>query len=283
MPDATYTLSCEFYALAIGEGDGSAAGKWCSPSVVVCPGPYNGEYYNTGGCLVGLAPVGNYSWEPFKTTFTAAAGVSMVTVYINQQSTTFSSVVADLNVRQLIAQPNYDFPCRSAEWGVHNAIVKCSTFGGKSDVIEVADAGGWTHAYQEVTVMPDATYKLSGEFYALAIGECDGSAAVKWCSPSVVVCPGPHNGDYYNTGGCLVGLAPVGNYSWEPFKTTFTAAAGVSTVTVYINQQSTTFSSVVAGLMITLIQERGNASRIGFKLVEVALLLFVSRRLSFSG
>jgi hypothetical protein len=194
-----------------------------------------------------------------------------------------SSVVADLNVQQLIAQPNYDFPCGSAEWGVHNAIVKCSTFGDKSDVIEVADAGGWTHAYQEVTVMPDATYKLSGEFYALAIGECDGSAAVKWCSPSVVVCPGPYNGDYYNTGGCLVGLAPVGNYSWEPFKTTFTAAAGVSMVTVYINQQSTTFSSVVAGLMITVIQERGNASMIRFKLVEVALLLFVLRRLSLTG
>ena len=134
-------------------------------------------------------------------------------------------------------------------------MVKCSTFGGKSDAIEVADAGGWTHAYQEVTVVPDATYKLSGEFYALAVGECDGSAAVKWCSPSVVVCPGPYNGNYYNTGGCLVGLAPVGNHSWEPFKTTFTAA-GVSTVTVYINQQSTTFSSVLANLFVTLIQER---------------------------
>jgi hypothetical protein len=69
------------------------------------------------------------------------------------------------------------------------------------------------------------------------------------------VCPGPYNGNYYNTGGCLVGLAPVGNHSWEPFKTTFTAA-GVSTVTVYINQQSTTFSSVLANLVVTLIQER---------------------------
>ena len=159
-------------------------------------------------------------------------------------------------MQQLIAQPNYNFPCGSAEWGVHNAVVKCSTFGGKSNVIEVADSGGWTHAYQEVIVMPDATYTLSGEFFPLTIGECDGSAAVKWCSPSVVVCPGPYNGDFYNTVGCLVGLAPVGNYSWEPFKTTFTAAAGVSMVTVYINQESTTYSSVVNGLHIKLLQER---------------------------
>ena len=136
---------------------------------------------------------------------------------------------------------------------VHNAVVKCSTFGGKSNAIEVADAGGWSHAYQEISVEPDATYKISGEFFPLTIGECDGSAAVKWCSPSVVVCPGPYNGDYYNTGGCLVGLAPVGNYSWEPFTATFTATS--STSTVYINQESTTYSSVVYSLRIKLVQE----------------------------
>ena len=118
---------------------------------------------------------------------------------------------------------------------MHNAVVKCGPFGGKSNAIEVADAGGWTHAYQEVTVVPDATYTLSGEFYALAIGECDGSAAVKWCSPSVVVCPGPYNGDYYNTGGCYGGVASVGNYSWEPFSFYFSPTGGQATV--YINQE----------------------------------------------
>jgi len=137
---------------------------------------------------------------------------------------------------------------------VHNAIVKCSTFGNKSSVIEVADAGGWTHAYQEISVEPDATYQISGEFYALAIGECDGSAAVKWCSPSVVVCPGSYNGDYYNTGGCLVGVAPVGKDAWEAFNATFTPTSTVATV--YINQESTTFSSVIDGLRITLLHER---------------------------
>jgi hypothetical protein len=146
-----------------------------------------------------------------------------------------------------------DYSC-SAMWRTHNAIVKCSTFGGKADVIELADAGGWTHAYQEVTVLVDATYTISGEFYPLAIGECDGSAAVKWCSPSVVVCPGPYNGDYYNTGGCLVGLTPVGKDAWEPFNATFTAT-GVSTVTVYINQESTTFSSIVADPNVALLHE----------------------------
>jgi hypothetical protein len=130
---------------------------------------------------------------------------------------------------------------------VHNAVVKCSTYGGKPDAIEVSGAGGWTHAYQELLVVPDATYTLSGEFYALEIGECNGSAAVKWCSPSVVVCPGPYNGDYYTTGGCFVGLAPAGKDAWEPFETTFSVTS-VSSVTVYINHKSPMYSSVVANL-----------------------------------
>ena len=176
------------------------------------------------------------------------------TVYINEESTEFSSVLADLNVRQLIAQPNYSFPCGSAEWGVHNALVSCSVFGGEANAIEVADAGGWTHAYQQFAVDQGDVYRVSGEFYPLAIGECDGSAAVKWCSPSVVVCPGPHNGDYYNTGGCYGGVASVGNYSWEPFSFFFSSTTGLATV--YINQESTEFSSVVNGLRIKLLHER---------------------------
>ena len=116
----------------------------------MCPGPYNGDYFNKGGCLVGLASSGKDAWEPFKTTF--AADVNMVTVYINQESTTYSSVVADLSVQQIIAKPNYDITCDSPDWGLSNARLKCSTFGGKDNAIEVADAGGWSHAYQEIAV-----------------------------------------------------------------------------------------------------------------------------------
>ena len=151
-----------------------------------------GDYYNTGGCYVGLAPLGVNAWEPFNATFTPP--VSLITVYINQQSTSFSSIVSSLNVQQLIAKPSYDFPCNSA-WGRHNGLVKCSSFGGKDNVLELADAGGWTHAYQEIAVVPDAVYRVSGEFYAQKQGECDGSAAVKWCSPSVVICPGKYTGE----------------------------------------------------------------------------------------
>ncbi len=73
--------------------------KWCSPSVVVCPGPYNGDYYNAGGCVVGLAPSGKDAWEPFSATFTATG--TAATLYINQESTTYSSVVADVKVKLL--------------------------------------------------------------------------------------------------------------------------------------------------------------------------------------
>jgi hypothetical protein len=54
-------------------------------------------------------------WEPFQTVF-RATGVSTVTLYINQELTS-SSVVADLNVFQLITQSNqpqnYTFSCAS--------------------------------------------------------------------------------------------------------------------------------------------------------------------------
>ena len=36
---------------------------WCSPSVVVCAGLYNGDFYNEGGCYVGVAPEGKGEWR----------------------------------------------------------------------------------------------------------------------------------------------------------------------------------------------------------------------------
>ena len=62
-------------------------------------------------------------------------------------------------------------------------------------------------------------------------------------------------GDYYNTGGCYVGLAPLSKKAsaWEPFNVTFAPAETV--VTVYINQHgpdstNLNYSSVVYGLAV---------------------------------
>ena len=41
------------------------------------------------------------------------------------------------------------------------------------DVIEVADNGTWTHAYQEVAVVPDVKYEVSVEFFAQQFRLCD--------------------------------------------------------------------------------------------------------------
>ena len=65
------------------------------------------------------------------------------------------------------------FGCNATEWGLKNGNVKCSSFGGKDNVLELADAGGWTHAWQEIAVVPDAVYRVSGEFYAQKQGECE--------------------------------------------------------------------------------------------------------------
>ncbi len=56
--------------------------------------------------------------------------------------------------------------------------------------------------------------------------------------------------DYYTTGDCYVGLAPLGQNAdaWEPFDATF--APSDSVVTVYINQEGTTYPAVVRGLAV---------------------------------
>ena len=62
------------------------------------------DYYTTGGCYVGLAPLGQSAWEPLGATF--APPGSVVTVYINQEGATYSTVVHGLTVRQLIGAPS---------------------------------------------------------------------------------------------------------------------------------------------------------------------------------
>ncbi len=56
--------------------------------------------------------------------------------------------------------------------------------------------------------------------------------------------------DYHKTGGCYVGVAPLGPSAnaWEPFDATF--APSESVVTVYINQEGTAFPAVVNGLAV---------------------------------
>ena len=104
------------------------------------------------------------------------------------------------------------FECDS-KWQAQNADVRCTSIGGVPRTIEVKDLGGWSHAYQTVSIKSAdrGLYRVSGSFFAEATGECDSSAAVRaadrmhnaflslggvqvrWCSPSVVVCSGPHS------------------------------------------------------------------------------------------
>jgi hypothetical protein len=64
----------------------------------------------------------------------------------------------------------------------------CSTFGGKSHVIELLGAGN-SHACQEMEVDPRMPYELSGEIYPRSPCESDVPYP-----PSVVVCPGNYAG-----------------------------------------------------------------------------------------
>ena len=107
--------------------------------------------------------------------------------------------------------------CDAQNWKVCNARLQCASIGSRRDVLQVSDAGGWSHAYLEVNVSRFATYRLTGSLYAEEQGVCDSSAKVIWCSPSVVVCSGPYDGEFYNHGGCLVGIAAMKSLVWEDF------------------------------------------------------------------
>jgi hypothetical protein len=108
-------------------------------------------------------------------------------------------VFAAVTALLVTAADSQSLSCDSAVWKTSSGTLKCSTFGGKPNAIELADGGAWTHAYQELAVVPSVTYRVSGEFYTLAVGECDGAAQVRWCSPSVAVCPGNYTGVSYCT------------------------------------------------------------------------------------
>ena len=128
--------------------------------------------------------------------------------------------------------------CKSQAWRTHNARVRCGVIGGKVDVIEVADAGSWSHAYQEVAVVPDVKYEVSVEFYAQVKRLCDSGAVVLWCTPSLVICPGPYHNRFHSAigpnGTCYVALAPQRNDTWEVLSAIFEPSVAV--VTVYIAQ-----------------------------------------------
>jgi hypothetical protein len=80
-------------------------------------------------------------------------------------------------------------PLSCADLTVHaGGELQCSTFDGKSHVIELRGAGN-SHACQGMDVDPRVPYELSGEVYPRST--CEGDMP---CPPSVVVCPGDYAG-----------------------------------------------------------------------------------------
>ncbi len=80
-------------------------------------------------------------------------------------------------------------PLTCADLTVHaGGELQCSTFGGKSHVIELLGAGN-SYACQEMDVDSRVPHELSGEVYSRSTCENDVP-----CPPSVVVCPGSYAG-----------------------------------------------------------------------------------------
>ena len=175
---------------------------------------------------------------------------------VQSATTLVGSAIALMSQAASVAQGQ--FSC-SSSWSLHNAEVLCGAVGGRSGAVHVKDAGGWTHAFYEVLIQTGSVYQMSAELYAEALSECDSGAAVTWCSPSIVVCPGKYQPTFYETGGCYVGLAPTGKDKWERFVAEFVAEA--DSVTVYINQESTKYDSWLSDINIVLLQGSGGMAK----------------------
>ena len=83
-----------------------------------------GNFYEDGGCVVGLSPKGAGAWEPFAQTFHADR--ADWTIYIPQEATAYSSWVVDLRAEHV---QRYTLPCDSPSWRVHNGNTQCNPVG----------------------------------------------------------------------------------------------------------------------------------------------------------
>ena len=152
------------------------------------------------------------------------------------------------------------FLCNSSTWQTHNAEVVCGELGGQSDALEVKDKGGWSHAYQQMTVESGAVYNVTGLFFAEADNVCDASIQVRWCSLALVICTGPYEPQFYEQGDCPVGVSAEGFRSWELFSARF--VPGAETMTLYLIQEATAYSSWSQDLRIEMISAPQQAPQI---------------------
>jgi hypothetical protein len=183
-----------------------------------------------GACTFSLAPAAGTlgQWTPFSRVWRVEVGGTL-TVYLQQQSTTYSSYFAEVALQK---EPTIGAWTLSPveEWTAVRALLERRTFAGKSAIV-VKDGGAWSHVYRQMEVYAallgcrwlarqlrtglstmawgkaalcreaGATYSLTGWMYLEAEGVCDADAAVVWCSPSVAVCPGAYQPTYYTTAG----------------------------------------------------------------------------------
>ena len=250
-----YEVSGMFYAESLKECDAAPPVMWCSPSMNICSGGYREKWYCPQGgcpaCLVGVSAEGEGMWEPFSRIFVPQT--QLVTMYLPQEATAYSSWIRDIRLKKVIEYNLSCLPEQEHQWSVKNAQVECGVKAGQNGLVVKNAPGSWSHAWQEVHVQAGAVYEVSGMFYAESANECDTSAQVTFCSPSLNICPGGYSETFYEVGGSLVGLSPEGEGKWEPFKAQFRPS--VLKVTLYLAQEGTKYSSWFKDLRMKLIHD----------------------------
>ena len=90
--------------------------------------------------------------------------------------------------------------CADSRWIVPNGALKCSTFGSEYCASELVGSGSSVVAYQELHVVPNLPYQVSGGIYTQAT--CVGT-----CTPLVVVCPGTYTGEIHHAAPTVASIA----------------------------------------------------------------------------
>jgi len=112
--------------------------------------------------------------------------------------------------------------------------VNCVKKFNRNQVVEIADAGGYSYAYQTFITRAGKAYTFSGLFYQWNTNVDTSCCKIKWGSPSVHIYPGNHNPKWWDSDDFYSTALPAAMNKWEAFDESFVATD--SLMTIYVPQ-----------------------------------------------
>ena len=106
--------------------------------------------------------------------------------------------------------------------------------------LSLVDAGGYSHAYQTISVTTNQVYTLAGGYYRSS-RHCDTTCCgIHWCTPAIIVFSGGYSSTFYMRSDYYLSLNPTVD-GWSSFSGSFTATDNLLTVYIVQNGDRTAY------------------------------------------